>query len=162
MLNHQDLISIYAELSLVLAGFVGVASAFSGRERLYRPIEMIRLVHVLGAAGSVLAGCLFFFTASAGGLNLEQSLSAAGVGSALVISVVILPSAGRAWRNSVRSDSTTETWVLWSITIVNILVFVLFLSTVFGGARQLSLICGFSIQLLLGLWVFARLLTRAN
>jgi hypothetical protein len=162
MLNHQDLISIYAELSLVLAGFVGIASAFSGRDRLYRPIEMIRLVHVLGAAGSVLAGCLFFFTAAAGGLDLDQSLAAAGVGGALVVAIVILPTTRRAWRDSAASDATTEPWALWLISIVNILVFVLFLSTVFVGIRQVTLIGGFSIQLLLGLWVFARLLTRAN
>jgi hypothetical protein len=162
MLSDQDLIAIFAELSLVLAGFVGVASAFSGRERVYRPVEMVRLVHVLGAAGSVLAGCLFFFSAAAMGLSLEGSYAAAGAGSALVVAIVILPLARTTWRDSVRADATTEPWVMWFVTLVNLLVFALFVSAVFVGIRQGLLICGFSVQLLLGLWVFARFLTRAN
>lgn len=58
MSGAHDVLSLYAELSLGLAGFVGVVSAFSGRDRVFQPIEKVRVMHVLGCAGSVLAGRL--------------------------------------------------------------------------------------------------------
>jgi hypothetical protein len=162
MLDLQGLFSIYAELSLVLAGFVGVVSAFAGRTREYRPVELIRLTTVLGCAGAVLAGCLVFFASAAGGFSVDQSLSASGAASCALVAVVLLPLTQEARRRSHEPDSTTERWVLIVVPGLNFLVAALYAYAIIAERSLFLLIGGFSIQLLLGLWIFSRLLMRQN
>jgi hypothetical protein len=61
MQSLSEVFSLYAELALALAGFTGVASAFAGRERAFRPTELTRLQGILVNSASVLAGCLAFY-----------------------------------------------------------------------------------------------------
>jgi hypothetical protein len=42
---------LFAELSLALAGFTGVAASFGGRDRDFRPIEVSRIAGVFSFAG---------------------------------------------------------------------------------------------------------------
>jgi len=160
--SPEDTIALFAELSLVLAGFVGVVSAFSGRERRFRPTELIRLTHVLSCAATILAGSLAFFTSSAGGFSIAQSLTMAGAVSCAVAAVLLLPLTMRAWQSGKDPDSTSERWILIAIPVANLSVVLLFGLVTVVENGLFPLIGGFSTQLLIGLWIFARLLTRPN
>ena len=158
----EETISLFAELSLVLAGFAGVVSAFSGRERQFRPTELIRLTHVLSCSATILAGCLGYFTCSAGGYSVAHSVATAGVASCAFAAVLLPPLTQRAWRSGRDPDSTSEPWTLFAIPAVNFCVIFLFGFAAVSETGSFPLIGGFSIQLLVGLWLFARLLTRPN
>jgi hypothetical protein len=162
MLPAQELFSLYAELSMALAGFVGVVSAFSGRNRLFEPIERVRLFTVLGCSGSVLAGCLAYFSASAGEHLSDQSLAVAGVAAFAVTAIVQLPTTAKVFRHIRDPETTTEGWVISLVPGIHLLALVLLASAVITGSALSLLVGAFSIQLLLGLWIFARLLTRLN
>lgn len=56
MISHPDSFSLLAELAMALAGFSGVAAAFSGRDRSYQSTEFIRLVSLFLTSGVVFAG----------------------------------------------------------------------------------------------------------
>jgi branched-subunit amino acid ABC-type transport system permease component len=60
LINISDAVELYAELSLALAGFAGVVTAFAGRERAFRPSERMRLVGIVVLSASVLGGCLAY------------------------------------------------------------------------------------------------------
>jgi hypothetical protein len=162
MISAPELFSLYAELSMALAGFVGVVSAFSGRNRLFQPIERVRLHTVLGCSGSVLAGCFAYLSASAGEHLSAQSLAVAGVAAFAVTAIVQFPATVKVIRHFRDPDSTTEGWVITFVPGVHLLALGLLASAVFTSSAFLLLVSAFSIQLLLGLWVFARLLTRPN
>ena len=161
LVSIRDAVELYAELSLALAGFAGVVTAFAGRERKFRPIERMRLVGIVVLSGSVLGGCLAYVSASIAGLSERQVESAAGIVGLLVISPLfrLLP---RLWTRSRDADATVESWSLFLVTTSFVLQIPL-LSTAalgFGSGWQLAL--AFSLQLLQGLWLFFLLLTREN
>lgn len=162
MQSVPDIFSLLAELSIALAGFSGVSSAFAGRERLFRPMERTRLQAVLLASSSVLAGCLALYSASSVGLSEAASAAVAAVVS-MVLTLPILAFLVPAGRRHMKDpDSTTETWVLYAVSVYSLVLLGLF---GFVAARQGGpdlLVLGFSCQLLFGLWMFVRLLTRPN
>jgi hypothetical protein len=158
----SDLLSLYAELSIALAGFTGVSSAFAGRERMFRPMERTRLQAVLLSSSGVLAGCLAFYSASSTGWNEAQSAAAAATASILLTIpvLVFLVPAGRRHIND--PDSTTEVWVLYAVSLLSILLLALYALVALRQSSPSLLVVGFSFQLLFGLWMFVRLLTRPN
>jgi hypothetical protein len=158
----EEILPLYAEIAIALAGFVGVVSAFAGREREIRPTERVRFVYVVMCAGSVLAGCLAFFTAIGGGLDTFVACQVSGCSSLLVTGLVALQTVPGAWRHANDPDSTTESWSLYVATGAILVELLLFGIAILSGGHPLPLLCGFSLQLLLGLWMFVRLLTRAN
>lgn len=161
MTSFQEVVGLYAELSLALAGFAGVASAFAGRERTFRPIERMRLVGVVTLSASVLGGCLAYLVASIAPLSASQAETGAGLVSLLLLSPLfwVIP---RLWARARDADSNVDSWSLYLVTVLLILE-TLLLSSVglgFGAGWQLALSFGF--QLLQGLWLFFLLLTRQN
>lgn len=162
MLSPEDLFPLYAELSIALAGFVGVVSAFAGRDREFRPTERVRFLAVALASASVLAGCFGFFTALAGGCDLALSYKVAGAVSLVISLAAGVPLFVTSWRRARDADSTSEPWSLY-VSLVTFLM----LWTLYGGAAVtrggfVLLVAGYSARLLHGLWMFVRLLTRAN
>jgi hypothetical protein len=97
LISTLEAVELYAELSLALAGFAGVASAFAGRERTFRPVERLRLVGVVVLSASVLGGCLTYVTASIALLSASHIESAAGLVSLVLISplFLLMPRLGR-------------------------------------------------------------------
>ena len=148
MTSFQDAVELYAELSLALAGFAGVASAFAGRERSFRPIERMRLVGVVALSASVLGGCLAFLAASIALLPSDQAETLAGLASLALLSPLfwVIP---RLWVRAREPDSNVDSWSLYLVTLLG-----------FGAGWQLAF--SFGLQLLQGLWLFFLLLTRQN
>lgn len=162
ILSLPDLFALYSELAVAIAGFAGVASAFAGRDRRFRPTELVRLHGVLLNSSTVLAGCLAFYCASAMDLGSDAITRAAGAVSlvfSLPLPLVLVP---RGWRYSRDPDSTTEPWVLYVIVVYGATIFGLYAGATLLADAAVLLVIGFSLQLLFGLWMFARLLTRPN
>jgi hypothetical protein len=159
-MTPDDAISLFAELSLGLAGFAGVGSAFAGRTREFRPLERLRLLSVVWISASVLAGSLAFVSVSF--VSESASLRASAATSMLAMLVmlrVVVPPLVRAASDS---NAQTEKWVppvSVGLGIVSALLyaFITWSPTSFG-----LLAATFSLQLLHSLWLFVRLLTRAN
>jgi hypothetical protein len=86
MTSFREAVDLYAELSRALAGFAGIASAFAGRDRTFRPIERMRLVGVVTLSASVLGGCLAYLAASIALLPSSQTESVAGLVSLVLLS----------------------------------------------------------------------------
>jgi hypothetical protein len=59
-------------------------------------------------------------------------------------------------------DSTTEVWVLFAVSTYGLSLLVLFGTVALQKGDPDLLVVGFSLQLLFGLWMFVRLLTRPN
>lgn len=161
-LNLPDLFALYSELAVAIAGFSGVASAFAGRERRFRPTELTRLHAVLANSSAVLAGCLAFYCASSSGLG-EPAPSRVAAAFSLVFTLpmplVLVP---RGWRFSRDPDSTTELWVMCAVTACTAAILGLYAAALFRPSASALLVIGFSLQLLFALWMFVRLLTRPN
>lgn len=161
MTSFEGAVELYAELSLALAGFAGVASAFAGRERAFRPIERMRLVGVVVLSASVLGGCLTFLAASIALLTPVQAEALTGLASLALLAPLfwVIP---RLWIRARDPDANVDSWSLYLVTSLTA-VETLLLSTTglgFGAGWQLALSFGF--QLLQGLWLFFLLLTRQN
>lgn len=157
-----DIYSLLAELAVAIAGFSGVASAFAGRERVFRPMERTRLQAVLLGSSSVLAGCLALYSAAGIGFGEAGAAAIAAVVCILLtlpVPAFLVPAALRHMRDP---DSTTEVWVLWVVSIYSFVLLVLFGLVAARFAPPSLLVSGFSLQLLFGVWMFVRLLTRPN
>jgi hypothetical protein len=162
MLGPEELFPLYAELSLGLAGFAGVVSAFAGRDRTFRPTERVRFLSVVMASACVLAGCFTLFAALAGGLSLSISYRLCGAVCLIVALVPFFPNFISAWRHAEDPDSTTEYWSLYVSLGSYAAVCSLYGAAALADWGFACLVGGFSIQLLHGLWMFVRVLTRAN
>ena len=162
MLSLPETFSLYAELALALAGFAGVASAFAGRDRQFRPTEGVRIRAVLANSAAVLFGCLAFYSGLGAELTADGALRLSGFTSflfSLRVTTVEIPD---GWRHAKDPDSTTEMWVLYVILASNLSLLAMYgWTALFGGGPALLLI-GFPIQMLVALWMFTRLLTRPN
>ena len=105
-MSFYDSVTLFAELSLGLAGFAGVASAFSGRERSFRPAERLGLMALMVLAGIVLAGCLTYVTISMKGLSDSFSRQASAFVCALGTLLVAAKMLPELWRHSRDADAT--------------------------------------------------------
>ena len=161
-MNPEELLPLYAELSLALAGFVGVVSAFGGRDREFRPTERVRFLYVVLCAACVFAGCLGFFTSSVGGYSVAASCKISGVSAFLVAVIVGLQVVPPGWKHANDPESTTEPTSLYAGSGAVVVAAGLYGWSVAAGGAALPLVAGFSLQLLAGLWMFVRLLSRAN
>jgi len=145
-------------LALALAGFTGVAAAFGGRDREFESIDHNRLVAIFVAAGSVLAGCLTVLTLS----SAEVTSSTICVWASLVaVSILppnyflLIPGTYGYWRDP---DTSTRGWV-FAIVLAQFGVCLLLLTgNVFIWRAIWPLTAAFSIQLIYGLFIFARVL----
>ena len=92
-MTPSDAISLFAELSLGLAGFAGVGAAFAGRNREFLPMERSRLLSIVGLAASVLAGSLAYISVS---FESESASLRASAAASLVVKAMIPPFAASA------------------------------------------------------------------
>jgi len=162
MQSLSDAFSLYAELAIALAGFTGVAAAFAGRERAFRPTELTRLHGILGNSAGVLAGCLAFYSTRGLQLSEQASQSAVALASLLVAIVLLAVVIPNAWQHQRDPDSTAETWALAMVTTTMAALAVEYVLAATPWVSAGLIVVAFSVQLLLGLWLFVRLLTRPN
>jgi hypothetical protein len=109
-MTPDDAISLFAELSLGLAGFAGVGAAFAGRSREFLPLERMRLISVVSLSASVLAGSLAYVTVSFASESASLRASAAtSLAASLGMLFLIGPPLIRARS---RSSAESERWVL--------------------------------------------------
>ena len=161
MISLRDAVELYAELSLALAGFAGVVTAFAGRQREFRPVERMRLVGIVVLSGSVLGGCLAYVSASIAGFSDGRVESAAGITGLVLISPLfrLLP---QLWMRSRDADATVDPWSLYLVTTLFMCQIPLLSAAALGFGSGWQLALSFSLQLLEGLWLFFLLLTREN
>lgn len=161
-LSLTDAIALYAELALALAGFAGVASAFAGRERRFRPVERLRLVGVVSLSASTFAGCLGHTVATIAGLTEHYASSIAALANLALLAPLVIRALPELWRRAKDADAQVDNYSLLLVNSLFLCEIVLLAYTLsgFGGGWQLVL--AFSLQLLHGLWLFYLLLTREN
>ena len=162
MLSPEDFFPLYAELSLGLAGFAGIVSAFAGRDRQFRPTELARVISVVAASSCVLVGCFAIFSVLAWGANVSTSYQVAGAACLAVSAAYFFSAFPRAWRSSKDPDSTSESWALLVTAGAYLAIMLIYAGAVLTTMGFFCLIMGFSVHLLHGLWMFVRVLTRAN
>jgi hypothetical protein len=159
--NPDDVFALFAELSMALAGFAGVASAFSGREKDFGLLDQGRIRAIVGLAAIVLLGCLAFLSISLADLSVEQATRGAALASLAacvpLYAWVLVP----ADRDLRQPSSQAEPWVIHLSTIL-VCVATLSYGCVALFPTSLWLLGGtFSLQIAHALWMFLRLLTRA-
>ena len=161
-MSLTDAIELYAELALALAGFAGVASAFSGRERRFRPVERLRLVGVVSLSASTFAGCLAHAVATIAGLSVLHASSIAALANLVLLASLVIRILPEFWRRSKDSDAQVDGYSIWLANSLFLGEIVLLAYTLFGFGGGWQLALAFSLQLLHGLWLFFLLLTREN
>jgi hypothetical protein len=162
MASPIDTFELLAELSLALGGFSGVAASFGGRDRTYRPIEIARLTGVFSYAGMSLVGALLAISLTHAGIAASDTYAAAALTCCLMVLWYLATQVPPVFRLYRAGESTTSgPYMVFSFSYMFALVF-LFLWSALYEREAWPLIVGISTQLVYGLWIFARLLLRAN
>jgi hypothetical protein len=160
--SYQDTFALFAELSLGLAGFAGVAAAFGGRHRSYRPGDENRLVGLFVSAGVTLAGCVAILTLIATDMAVHNAFLLVSALLFAVSGMVTLKRVPLNYRLAQDAEASIEPWAAHLASLHFAALLLLYGGNLWLGGRAWPLIGGFSLQLLFGLWLFTRLLTRST
>lgn len=147
---------------MALLGFSGVASAFAGRSPEYNLVDRMRLNAIVFLSGMPLAGSLLLVVLGTAGISAPAAVVAAAVLSFLVVVLSSLRRFPDFFRAARDPDTTTEISLVASVATAMAAAGGFFLLAALRGGVLWSLLAGYSIQLLVGVVVFARLLNRAN
>ena len=166
-MTPTDLVTLYAELSLGLAGFIGVVAAFGRRSvgpnhSAMGSTEHIRFLVVALMAGCVFLSCMTFVALLAGEYSQQQAMMGAGVANLLIIGPVACVLVPRAVRHVRDPDTTAQGWALWLTLVAVAGILALLVWTVVAGSNFFPFALSMSLELLVGLWMFVRLLARPN
>jgi len=159
--GYEDEFGLLAELAIALVGFAGVAAAFAGRERAFRATERVRLVTLFLNSGLVLSGCAGVHILLLAELAPEIVFRTVSLYLAVLVPVASLPFLFQAYRFARDPDSTSEPWALY-LTSAQVLIVLTLLSVNVLLATPHFLAGAFWLEILHGLWMFWRLLTRPN
>ena len=162
MESYQSTFALFAELSLGLAGFAGVAAAFGGRQRSHGPGDENRLFGLFVSAGVTLAGCMAILTLIATDMSPHHIFLLVSAVLFAINGVVMLMRVPNNYRLAHASDASIEPWAAHLASFHFSALLLLYGGNLWLGGRAWPLIAGFSLQLLFGLWLFTRLLTRSN
>lgn len=157
-----DTFELFAELSLALAGFSGVAAAFGGRDREFRPIEISRLTAVFLFAGASLVDALLVISLAHAGVPANATYQVACLVAGLLLFAVVCRQYPPVLRLYRAGEATTSGRFLVFSTTFHLTVVVLLAWAGLYERESWPLVVGISAQLMYGLWMFARLLLRAN
>jgi len=162
MTSPLDTFELFAELSLALAGFTGVAASFGGRDRDFRPMERCRVSGVFMFAAVALTEALLVISLSHSGMQESRIYATSSLASGLLslgLALALVPPVFRLYR-------TAEVTTSGRFIFVAIAYFITLISLFFWAAlferESWPLVVGISAQLLWGLWLFSRLLLRPN
>jgi len=162
MSSPIDTFELFAELSLALGGFSGVAASFGGRDRTYNPIEIVRLTGVFSFAGMSLVGAFLAISLTHAGIAPSNAYAAVSLTSCVMILWYVatqMPPVVRMFRAG--ESTTSGPYLVFSFSYMFALV-LLYLWSALYEREAWPLIVAISTQLVFGLWIFARLLLRAN
>jgi len=138
-----------------------VAAAFGGRDRDFTLAERTRLLAIFVAAGTVLSGSLCVLVAPSTSAGMATSYAAAS----LVSAAALLPYARllpRSYALAMDPDATTSLGV-FGVAVVQLTIAAGLMAGNLAWWRQAwPLEVAFSVQLLWGLYLFARILGQRN
>ena len=153
---------LFAELSLALAGFSGVASTFGGRGREFSPIDRQRLDSIFFFSGLSLAVSLLVMTLADAGFSDARTYSfACGISGFLMLGVVSTQGPKMLKLRREGESISSDGFIAFSFVYLSGLSAAYFWAAIFEQASW-PLLAGISSQLLYGLWMFARLLVRSR
>lgn len=153
---------LFAELSIALAGFSGVASAFGGRGREFSRIEKTRIDAIFQFSSTSLAASLLVLTLSDAGVSPDIVYSIACAVSGVLIFLIFtrqFPKVLELYRNA--ESTTSSSFLVFTFSYLLGLSAAYFWAAIFVQASW-PLFAGLSSQLIFGLWMFARFLLRAR
>lgn len=160
--SQVDALNLIAELSVGLAGFAGVASAFSGREREYRPTERLRYLAVLQASGTSMAACLAGVTLEHAGVPTTLSFRLIAFALLLFFATFYLPLLRDAVTLARDPESSSGPFAVGITVVHNFLLFAVSILQITRSDLTWPLLCVLSQQLAFGMWMFGRILMRPN
>lgn len=158
---NADTFSLLAELALGLGGFTGVAAAFGGRDRAYALAERMRLLSIFLSAGGALAGSLCVLTLASSGASAAATYAYASVLGAVPQALHV--SFIRETYGLVFDAKASTSLALLVLLIAYIIAtFGLLTMNAIYWREAWPLAASFSLQLVWGLWLYSRILTRRN
>ena len=160
MISSLETFELLAELSLALAGFSGVAASFGGRGRDFREIERSRLTAILQFSAISLAAALMVICLPHAGLEASDVYASAGLVSGVSMSLVAWRQYPLVFRLARSGESSTSNFFLATTALYLLLLLLLYIWTAFFDPSPWPLMIGISLQLMYGVWCFARLLLR--
>lgn len=160
--DEMESFALLAELALGLAGFGGVAAAFGGRERSFRPTELIRLQGLFVDSSFILVGCGLVGGLGATSMTPATLYFTASAVVTLLVAGVSLPLLVRSFRYARDPESTSEPWAVFVSLASMAGSSALLVGNMILGAVAWPLVVSFWIFLIHGLWMFYRVLTRPN
>jgi hypothetical protein len=159
MTSVSETVALFAELSLALTGFAGVAAAFSGRARSFSALERIRLLGIVGLSTSVLTSSLAFLLFSHSGSDEHDSIVRAalvGLLITLAIGIHATPRVLRTTRAEPFSSGSLVSYFALGLLALEMVIYGLVPSASFDAG---VLVAAFITQLVHSIWMFWRLLT---
>jgi hypothetical protein len=148
-------------LALALGGFTGVAAAFGGPDRALTLAERTRLTAIFVAAGVVLAGSLCVIVGPSTGATADSTYAAASLfaAAALLPYRRIIPN---AYSLAMDPSATTSRAILGLAVCLVAACLGLLCGNLFWWREAWPLSISFALQLLWGLYLFARILGQRN
>jgi hypothetical protein len=147
-----------AELAVGLAGFTGVAAAFGGRDRKYSDPDRVRLLAIFFSAGCVVVGSLCALTLSSAGWSSGQSYRWSGLPAAAVLIPSFYSVVPQSYAFAKDPDATTSFAIVAIAVVANGVSVLLLVGNFIVWSAAWPVLGAFSIQLVWGLFLFARVL----
>lgn len=162
MNSSAETFTLIAELAIAIAGFGGVAAAFGGRDRVFKPTERLRLLGIFTSAGTVFFGCLLWLVAFEAELAPTTIHRLVSVAMAVCVATLLASRLPVTFRHARDPDSTSGAWVLVVTSLYTVVLICAYVANALWFAASWMLAAAFGLQLLNSLWMFYRLLTRPN
>ena len=153
---------LFAELSLALIGFAGVAASFAGRDRDFSQIDRIRLLGVITPSSLTLFGAILIPVLQASHVEFQDCLVVVSLFAAVVqvaLACSFLPQGFSVSRNP---ETTSESWTPWVFSLYYAATAVAYVVSALAGGLAGIVLANFAVQLAISIWAFWRLLTRGS
>ena len=160
MTSSLETFELFAELSLALAGFSGVAASLGGRGREFREIEKSRLTAVLQFSAISLGAALTVISLMDAGVNPHQVYASVSLLSGISVLAVGCHQLPLVFRLARDGESSTSKWFLGIAVAYLATLLCLYSWSAIYVRESWPIMIGISLQLMYGLWCFARLLLR--
>jgi hypothetical protein len=157
-IDYSETFSILAELALGLAGFTGVAAAFSGHDRVFSQVDQDRLLGIFVAAGSVLVGCMTVLTLSSAQAPSSTTYVWASLAAVLILPPNVHPLISHTYSYWRDPETRTNGWVFAIVAAQFGVCTILLAGNMVVWRAPWPLTAAFSIQVAYGLFLFARIL----
>jgi hypothetical protein len=162
MTSSPEAFTLLAELSLALAGFTGVAASLGGRDREFREIERIRMIAIMQFSAISLGPALMAIALLDAGVVSDRAYGVTIFATLCALIATYLYQFPRVRRLFKDGESSTTKGFLGIALLFFGCLAALYGWALFFERTSWPLVVGISLQLMWGLWSFARLLLRAR